>query len=120
LGRLFSLPQFVQPETPVAEDQQSVAGSEQPKSVVVVNFPGGRELRWLAPDSGMATWQVGDAVSFRNSLWRVAERDDKADSLTLTLRSPTEPPDDGRAKVEVVANERVLSEEHPREAIQQS
>ncbi len=104
----------------MADDQHSVAESEQLKSVVVVNFPGGRELRWLAPDSGMATWQVGDAVSFRNSLWRVAEREDKADSLTLTLRQPTEPPDDGRANAGMVANERVLSEEHTSEAIQQS
>jgi hypothetical protein len=57
----------------------------RPKSVVVVNFPWGREFVWLTADSPIVTTQVGDEVVFREERWRVLRRENLGESLSLTL-----------------------------------
>jgi hypothetical protein len=69
----------------MAPEQRSGRGNRSVKSVVVVDFPGGREFRWLAPGAPMACWQVGDTVVFKNASWRVTGRTHDSDSLNLTL-----------------------------------
>jgi hypothetical protein len=69
-------------------DQPSTREEKSLKSIVAVNFPGGREFMWVAPDSPIACWQVGEAVVFKNSRWRVLGRVEQADSLNLTLGLP--------------------------------
>ena len=55
------------------------------KSVVVVNFPWGREFVWLSSDSPVSRTQAGEIVVFRDREWRVLRREERDDSLTLTL-----------------------------------
>ena len=56
-----------------------------PKSVVVVNFPGGREFVWLSEDSPIASSEVGEIVVMRDKRWRVLRREEHSGPLTLTL-----------------------------------
>lgn len=55
------------------------------QSVVTVYFPGGREFVWLAPNSPIANWQVGETVEFKTERWVVLERVEDLTSLTLRL-----------------------------------
>jgi len=61
----------------------------QSQPVVTINFPEGREYQWLALDSPMREWQVGQCVTFRGYRWLVLERSESAGSLTLSLGSGT-------------------------------
>jgi hypothetical protein len=69
----------------MAPDKARGAHDGYAKSVVVVNFPDGREFVWLAPDSPLACGQVGEVVVYRDRQWRVLGREEHTDSLTLTL-----------------------------------
>ena len=59
------------------------------KSVVTIRLPEGREILWLASDSPVMSWQVGQAVRFRNRLWvvvtRTEEQKDERKLLAYTL-----------------------------------
>jgi hypothetical protein len=66
-------------------DPAPIPQNGRQKSVVVVNFPGGREFVWLAEDSPIASSEVGQVVVIRDKRWRVLRRQEQADSLTLTL-----------------------------------
>jgi len=55
-------------------------------SRVTVVSPEGRELMWTTRESAVATWQVGQIVSFRKSRWQVIERRaEHGDTVTLRL-----------------------------------
>jgi hypothetical protein len=55
-------------------------------SRVTVVSPDGRELMWTSRESAVATWQVGQIVSFRNGRWQVIERRaEHADAVTFRL-----------------------------------
>jgi hypothetical protein len=59
-------------------------GSKQ--TVVVVELPGGREFVWPSPRADMASWQIGERVTYMGSRWRVVSRTNgSADALTLQL-----------------------------------
>jgi hypothetical protein len=59
------------------------------KSVVTIRLPEGREILWLASDSPVMSWQIGQAVRFRNRPWvvvnRTEEQKDKQKLLAYTL-----------------------------------
>ena len=59
------------------------------KSVVTIRLPEGREILWLASDSPVMSWQVGQAVRFRNRPWvvvtRTEEQKDERRLLAYTL-----------------------------------
>jgi hypothetical protein len=59
------------------------AGESQ--SVVTIHSPDGRVFLWLGGESPVTSWQVGDAVDFRNSSWVVLDRTEEGESLSLTL-----------------------------------
>jgi hypothetical protein len=69
----------------MATEQNSNGHQALAKSVVVLTFPGGRELLWVAPDSPLTSCRVGDDVIFRSGRWRVTGRADDSDALSLTL-----------------------------------
>ena len=69
-------------------DQPPAPGNGTVKSLVAMSFPEGRELLWVARDSPIVGWQVDDAVIFRNNRWRVLQRSEQADTLSLTLGPP--------------------------------
>jgi hypothetical protein len=58
------------------------------KSVVSVEIKGSRELLWLSVDSPVFEWQVGDAVVFRSSSWRVTSRAEHDHSVVFVLAEP--------------------------------
>ena len=58
---------------------------EESRSVVTINSPDGRVFLWLGAGSPVMSWQVGDAVDFRNSAWVVMDRTEEGESLSLTL-----------------------------------
>jgi hypothetical protein len=64
-------------------EEQLRTGDSQ--SVVTINSPEGRVFLWLGPGSPVMSWQVGDAVDFRNSAWVVKDRTEEGESLSLTL-----------------------------------
>jgi hypothetical protein len=55
------------------------------QSVVTIHSPEGRVFLWLSTESTVMSWQVGDAVDFRNRSWVVLDRTEERDSLQLTL-----------------------------------
>jgi hypothetical protein len=59
--------------------------SEESRSVVTIHSPEGRVFLWLDGGSPVTSWQVGDAVDFRNSSWVVLNRTEEGESLSLTL-----------------------------------
>jgi hypothetical protein len=69
----------------LAPEERAMGDTGRPKSVVVVELPGGREFIWLSPNAPMTAWQVGDAVVFRNRRWLVTRRVDESETLNLTL-----------------------------------
>jgi hypothetical protein len=60
-----------------------LAGENQ--SVVTINSPDGRVFVWLGAESPIKSWQVGDAVDFRDGSWVVLGRSEEGESLSLTL-----------------------------------
>lgn len=58
---------------------------EENRSVVTIHSPEGRVFLWLSAASPVMSWQVGDAVDFRNSAWVVMDRTEDGKSLSLTL-----------------------------------
>jgi hypothetical protein len=52
--------------------------------VVALRFPDRRELCWMGT-SAIAGWQVGEVIFFRNRHWRVVERSDEPEAVTMTL-----------------------------------
>ena len=54
-------------------------------SVVTIHSPEWRVFLWLDKESPIMSWQVGDAVGYRNGSWVVVDRSEDGDSLSLTL-----------------------------------
>ena len=59
--------------------------SGESRAVVTIHSPEGRVFLWLSAESPVMSWQVGDAVDFRNSSWVVLDRIEEGESLSLTL-----------------------------------
>ena len=59
--------------------------TDESRSVVTIHSPEGRVFLWLGAESPVMSWQVGDAVDFRNSAWVVMNRTEDGKSLSLTL-----------------------------------
>ena len=55
------------------------------QSVVTIHSPEGRVFLWLGAESPVMSWQVGDAVDFRDGSWVVLGRSEEGESLSLTL-----------------------------------
>ena len=64
------------------EERQSGEGA---KSLVVVNFPTGREMLWLGPDSALLQSEAGETVIHRNRAWFVSETVRSDGQLSLRL-----------------------------------
>jgi hypothetical protein len=67
----------------MALEEQPRIGESQ--SVVTINSPEGRVFLWLDAGSPVMSWQVGDAVDFRNGSWIVLDRSQEGKSLSMTL-----------------------------------
>jgi hypothetical protein len=67
----------------MAREELPRTGERQ--SVVTIHSPEGRVFLWPSTESTVMSWQVGDAVDFRNSSWVVLDRTEERDSLQLTL-----------------------------------
>ena len=62
------------------------AGNRSEQTVVIVELPGGRELVWPSPRVDMASWHLGERVSYMGSRWQVVSRTNgSSDVLTLKL-----------------------------------
>lgn len=64
---------------------EELARTGERQSVVTIHSPEGRVFLWLSTESTVMSWQVGDAVDFRNGSWVVLDRTEERDSLQLTL-----------------------------------
>ena len=64
---------------------QELPRTDESRFVVTIHSPVGRVFLWLGAGSPVMSWQVGDAVDFRNSAWVVKDRTEEGDSLSLTL-----------------------------------
>jgi hypothetical protein len=67
----------------MALEEQPRIGESQ--SVVTINSPEGRVFLWLDAGSPVMSWQVGDAVDFRNGSWIVLDRSQEGKSLSMRL-----------------------------------
>ena len=67
----------------MAPEEQPRSGESQ--SVVTINSPEGRVFLWPGASSPVMSWQVGDAVDFRNGSWIVLDRSQEGESLSMTL-----------------------------------
>ena len=65
--------------------QEELPRMEESRSVVTINSPDGRVFLWLGAGSPVMSWQVGDAVDFRNGAWVVMDRSEEGESISLTL-----------------------------------
>ena len=66
----------------MASEERTRTGESQ---VVTIHSPDGRAFLWVDTESPVRSWQVGDAVDYRNESWVVLERTQEGESLSLTL-----------------------------------
>jgi hypothetical protein len=65
--------------------QEELPRTGESHSVVTIHSPEGRVFLWSGGESPVTSWQVGDAVVFRNSSWVVLDRTEERESLSVTL-----------------------------------
>ena len=62
------------------------AGFANGQSRIALHFPERRELLWVAKDSPLFGWQVGQPVSFRRRSWVVLRRSEDETGEFVTYR----------------------------------